>query len=98
MPQGPGGALFFTRPMLSRKLQHFSEIEMRVNSNPKVSPSKRPRIITRPDVDCTPWLWSQHMEQEQEVVNSGDAYAKSAMFEEALNVNVPEDKRFPGAG
>jgi len=44
----PEGPLIFTQSTLSRKLQHSSEMEARVHSNPNALSSKRPRIVTRP--------------------------------------------------
>ena len=67
-----------------------------MHSNPNALSSKRLRIITRPDVDHALWLWVQHMEQKQEVINSGMLMAKRTVFEEALN--VPEGERLSGAG
>ena len=87
----PKGPLIFTQSTLSCKLQHRSEIEACVRSNPNALSSKRPRIVTRPDVDRALWEWVQHMEQKKEVINSGMLVAKRAVFEEALD--VPEDER-----
>ena len=57
---------------------------------------KRPRVITRQDMDRVLWLWVQHMEQKQEVVNSRMLMAKQAVFEEELD--VPKDERLPRVG
>src|SRR5258706_15647448 len=57
------GALLFSQPTLSRKLQNRSEMEERVASNPNALSSKRPRVITRPDVDHALRLWAQKREQ-----------------------------------
>jgi hypothetical protein len=92
----PEGPLVFTQSTLSCKLQHRSEMEARVTSNPNALSRKRPRIVTRPDVDRALWLWVQHMEHKREVVNSGMLIAKRAVFEEALD--VPEDERLTGPG
>jgi len=92
----PEGPLIFTQSTLSRKLQHSSEIEARVHSNPNALSSKRPRIVTRPEVDRALCLWVQHTEQKQEVVNTGMLVVKRAAFEEALS--VPEDERLTGPG
>src|SRR5258706_14507026 len=92
----PEGALLFTQPTLSRKLRHRSEMEARVDSNPNALSSKRPRIVTRPDVDRALWLWVRQMEQKREVVSNKMLIAKRAVFEEELN--VPEDERLPGVG
>ncbi len=86
----------FTRPRLSRELQHHSEMEVRVDSNPNELSSKRPHIVTRPDVDHALQLWVPHMEWKGKVVNSRILIAKRAVFEEESN--VPEDERLPGPG
>ena len=70
-------------------------MEARIHSNSNALSSKQPCVITRPDVGCALWLWVQHMEQKQEVVNSGMLMAKWAVFEE---LDVPEDERLTGAG
>ena len=45
------GALYFDQSTLSRKLKNRFELELRVNDNPNALSSKRPRIVTRPDVE-----------------------------------------------
>ena len=90
------GALLFSQSTLSRKLQQRSDMEARVHSNPNALSSKRPRIVTRPDVDHALKLWVQHMEQKQEVFNASMLIAKRAAFEDSLN--VPEEERLPGPG
>ena len=92
----PEGPLIFTQSTLSRKLQHRSEMEARARSNSNALSSKRPRVVTRPDVDQALWLWVQHMEQKKEVVNSAMLIAKRLVFEEALD--VPEGERLAGPG
>ena len=67
-----------------------------MTSVPNAPSSKRLRIVTRPDVDRALWLWAQHMEQKQEVINSGMLIAKRAVFEEKLN--VPEGERLHKSG
>jgi len=54
----PEGPLIFTQSTLSGKLQRSSEMEARVHSNPNALSSKRPRIVTRPEVDRALWLWA----------------------------------------
>ena len=53
----PERALLFTQPTLSRKLQHRSEMEARLASNPNALSSKRPRTVTKPDADRASRLW-----------------------------------------
>jgi hypothetical protein len=92
----PEGALLFSQPTLSRKLKERPEMEARVQSNPNALSSKRPRVVTRPDVDRALWLWVQQMEKKAEVVNGAMLMAKREVFEEALE--VPEDERLRGPG
>jgi hypothetical protein len=89
------GALVFSQPTLSRKLKERSEMEARVHSIPNALSTKRPRVVTRPDVDEALWLWVQEMEKE-EVVNGRMLMAKRESFEERME--VPEDERLPGPG
>ena len=90
------GALLFSQSTLSCKLQQRADLEAWVHSNPNALSSKRPHIITRPDVDSALRLWVQHMEQQNEVVNGSMLIVKWAAFEDALN--VPEEERLPGPG
>jgi hypothetical protein len=92
----PEGSLSFSRATLSHKLKHRSDIEAHVGSNPNALSSKRPRIVTRPDVDHELWRWVQQMEQKREVVNSAMLIAKWGVIEETLD--IPQDERLPGSG
>src|SRR5258706_1530461 len=47
----PEHALLFTQSTLSRKLQQRSEMEAHVDSHPSALSSKRPQIVTSPDVE-----------------------------------------------
>ena len=67
----PEGALKFTQSTLSCKLQHRPEMEAHVHSNPNALSSKRPHIITRPDVDRALWMWVKHMEKKRWWSRSG---------------------------
>ena len=92
----PQGALSFSQATLSRKLQQRPEMEAHVESNPNALSSKRPRVVTRPDVDRALWLWVQQMNRKGDVVNGPMLMAKREVFEKA--VDVPEDERLPGPG
>ena len=92
----PEGALQFSQPTLSRKLKERPEMEARVQSNPNALSCKRPRVVTRPDVDHALWLWVQKMERKGEIVNGRMLLAKREVYEKALE--VPEDERLPGPG
>jgi hypothetical protein len=63
------GVLFFSQATLSRKLRQRPDMEACVESHPNAMSSKRPRIVTSPDVDRALWLWVQQMNQKGEVVN-----------------------------
>ena len=45
------GALIFTQPTLSRKLEQRTELKSCGDSNPNALSSKRPRIVIRPNVE-----------------------------------------------
>jgi len=66
----PQGALLFSQPTLSRKLQQCPEMEAHVDSIPNALSCKQPHAVTRPDVDCVLWLWVQQMDWKGEPVNS----------------------------
>jgi copper oxidase (laccase) domain-containing protein len=63
------GALIFTQSTLSRKLKERLTLEARIKDNPNALSSKRPRIVTRPDVDRALFLWIKQMEEKGEHVN-----------------------------
>jgi len=92
----PQGALLFSQPTLSRKLQQRLEMEARVDSIPNALSCKRPHAVTRPDVDHALWVWVQQMDQKGEPVNACMLMAKREVFENVLE--VPEDERLPGPG
>ena len=62
-------ALLFNQCTLSRKLKSREELEKRVTSHPNALSSKRPRVVTRPDVERALVLWVKHMEEKGETVN-----------------------------
>src|ERR1700749_1396635 len=86
----PQGTLLFSQPTLSCKLKQRMEMEARVESIPNALSCKRPRVVTRPDVDRALWLWVQQMDRRGEVVNSRMLMAKREGLEKALD--VPEDE------
>jgi len=92
----PEGRLLFSQATLSRKLQHRSEMEACVDSIPNALSSKRPRAVTRPDVDHALWLWVQRMHEKGELVNGAMLAVKREAFEE--DFDVPEDVRLHGTG
>ncbi|KIK74169.1 hypothetical protein PAXRUDRAFT_176503 [Paxillus rubicundulus Ve08.2h10] len=63
------GPLVFTQATLSRKLHSRLALEARVNDNPNALSSKRPRIVTRPDVEQALILWVRQMENKGEMVS-----------------------------
>ena len=90
------GALIFSQATLSCKLRQRPEMEARVESHPNAMSSKRPRIVTRPDVDQALWLWVQRLNQKGETVNGPMLMAKRGWFENTMD--VPEDERLCGTG
>ncbi|KIJ40018.1 hypothetical protein M422DRAFT_257083 [Sphaerobolus stellatus SS14] len=90
------GALEFTQSTLSRKLKDRQTLQKHIDDNPNALSSKRARIVTRPDVDRSLYLWLKHMEEKGEIVNGPMLVAKCARFEAALD--VPEAERLTGDG
>lgn len=80
------GALKFTQSTLSRKIKQRPELEERVDSNPSALSSKRPRIVTRPDVERALVIWLRSMEEKQETVNGKMLAEKWKCFEEKFSV------------
>ncbi|KIJ48341.1 hypothetical protein M422DRAFT_162554 [Sphaerobolus stellatus SS14] len=90
------GTLEFTQSTLSCKLKDRQTLQKRIDDNPNALSSKRARIVTRPDVDRSLYLWLKHMEEKGEIVNGPMLVAKRARFEAALD--VPEAERLTGDG
>ena len=90
------GALIFDQSTLSRNLKRRKEMEARVHENPNALSSKRPRIVTRPDVEKALFLWFKHMEEKGETVSGPMLVTKRTRFEEKFN--VPQEERLGGDG
>jgi hypothetical protein len=90
------GALAFSQSALSHTLKRQPELEARVNSNLNTLSSKRPRVVTRPDVERALFTWVKHMEIKGDMVNGPMLRAKQAKFEEEFD--VPEEERLSGDG
>jgi hypothetical protein len=61
-----------------------------MHSNPSALSSKRPRIVTRPDVERALVIWLRSMEEKRETVNGKMLVEKRKCFEKELN--VPENE------
>ena len=90
------GALHFTQSSLSRKIRQKKVLEERATSTPNALSSKRPRIVTRPDVERALILWVRHMEEAKETVTGPMLRAKREKIEEMLG--VPEEEHIRGDG
>ena len=90
------GRLEFTQASLSCKLKARNELEERVHSNPTALSSKRPHIVTRPDVEEALLLWIGSMETKGHVVNGPMLREKRQRLEEQMN--VPETEQLVGDG
>jgi hypothetical protein len=88
------GALNFTQSTLSHKLREHPKMEARINDNPNALSLKRPRIVTRPDVECALILWVKHMESRRETVTGPMLREKRKRFEDEFD--VPENERLSG--
>ena len=91
------GALVFDQSTLSRKLRYRPKMEARVNSNPTALSSKRPRIVTWPDVERALYLWFLHMQNAKgEIVTGPMLQEKRSRFENEFQ--VPKKERLLGEG
>jgi hypothetical protein len=90
------GPLIFTQATLSQKLKPNmrAELEARVSETPNALSSKRPHVVTRPDVEKALFLWVKHMEEKGESVNGPMLVAKRQKFEDSFN--VPDNQRLHG--
>ncbi|KIK73490.1 hypothetical protein PAXRUDRAFT_20788 [Paxillus rubicundulus Ve08.2h10] len=90
------GALTFMQPTLSQKLKEHPELERHLSDNPNALSSKRPHIVTQPNVEKALFLWVMHMEQKGEQVNGPMLKEKRSRFE--VLFNVPEEEQLSGEG
>ena len=91
----PQGALLFSQATLSRKLQQRTEMEARVESIPNALSSKRPCVVTRPDVDCALALWVQEMNRKGEVVNSAVSIVRATARDDIEIIDSDSDDDGP---
>ena len=56
------GALLFTQSTLSWKIKDQKKLEACIESNPMALSSKRPQVVTRPDVEEALVHWVKYME------------------------------------
>ncbi|KAF9220287.1 DDE-domain-containing protein [Gyrodon lividus] len=61
------GALIFNQSTLSCKLREHPKMEARANDNPNDLSSKRPWVVTRPDVEHALVLWRKRFEDKFQV-------------------------------
>lgn len=90
------GKLIFDQSSLSRNLKKKDNLKAQALSFPNALSSKRPRIVTQPQVDQALILWVRHMEEKKETVTGPMLIAKRAQFEEQFG--VPEEERLSGEG
>ncbi|KAG6880556.1 hypothetical protein C0995_005999, partial [Termitomyces sp. Mi166 len=86
------GALIFLQSALSRKLKEQEKYEARAQDNPNALSSKRPHVVTQPDVEHALFLWVKHMEVKGETVNGSMLKEKRIRFEKELG--IPEEEVF----
>jgi hypothetical protein len=89
------GALEFKQSALSKKLQKRHEMEARATANPTALSSKRPRVVTRPDVERAVLLWFRSMQEHGETVSGLMLSEKRTRFEKLLE--VPDEERLGGS-
>lgn len=90
------GALIFHQGTLSRKLKQREEMEQRATNYPNALSSKRPRNVTRSDVERALVLWMRSMEQKGETVNGPMLVEKRKRFEQEFK--VPDNQCLNGTG
>ncbi|KAF9226059.1 hypothetical protein BS17DRAFT_684458, partial [Gyrodon lividus] len=76
------GALIFNQPTLSCKLRERPKMEAHANDNPNALSSKRPHVVTRPDVECALVLWVRDMEQKGKTISGSMLREKQKRSEE----------------
>ncbi|KAI0070204.1 hypothetical protein K474DRAFT_1684004 [Panus rudis PR-1116 ss-1] len=88
-----GGALLFNQASLSRHLSAKGRAadKAHAEANPSALSAKRVRVVTRPDVEKSLYLWVKHMEEKGEHVTGHMLVEKRRRFEEMMN--VPENER-----
>ncbi|KAF9219086.1 hypothetical protein BS17DRAFT_811334 [Gyrodon lividus] len=69
-------------------------MEAHANDNPNALSSKRPRVVTRPDVERALVLWVRDMEQKGETISGPMLREKQKRFEDKFQ--VPETERLLG--
>ncbi|KAH8834500.1 hypothetical protein DL96DRAFT_1450937, partial [Flagelloscypha sp. PMI_526] len=87
----PGYRLVFDQSSLSRNIKGRKKIEARAAATPNGMSSKRDRIVTRPDVEQTLYLWTQKMNSQNETVSDAMLIEKRRRFESLLD--VPQEER-----
>jgi hypothetical protein len=92
----PQGALEFTQATLSRKIKNRENLERRIQSYPNALSSKRPRIVTRPDVEEALVEWITGMERKGETCSRTVLREKRRKLEEEFG--VPEAECLTGDG
>ncbi|KAF9221518.1 DDE-domain-containing protein [Gyrodon lividus] len=81
------GALLFDQSTLSCKLQQQPKIQAHANDTPNALSSKRPRIVTRPDVEHALVLWVKDMENKGEMVTGLMLREKQRRFEDQFQIH-----------
>ncbi|KAJ7196870.1 hypothetical protein GGX14DRAFT_310528, partial [Mycena pura] len=90
------GVLHFTQGALSKKLKIKDELRARANANPSALSAKRPRIVTRPDVEQALWVWHQGAQDRNFTITGEVLIQKRKQIEDLLN--IPEEQRLTGRG
>jgi hypothetical protein len=78
--------LEFTQATLSRKLKDRVHLEQRIESYPGALSSKRPHVVTRPDVEEALVEWITSMEQKGESYTGAMLREKWQKLEEKFGV------------
>ncbi|EGO01376.1 hypothetical protein SERLA73DRAFT_151824 [Serpula lacrymans var. lacrymans S7.3] len=92
------GALVFTQSSLSHHLsaKGRQDDKEHLAPTPMALSSKKVRVVTRPDVKKSLFMWTKHMEEKREYITGPMLMAKREKFEEAMN--VPPEERMKSDG
>ena len=90
------GALIFNQSSLSRNKKRHQDLKQRAAATPNGLDVKRPRIVTRPDVERALQLWYRSMEEKNEVVTGAMLAEKRKRVEDLLG--VPPEECLHGDG
>lgn len=85
-----------SQSMLSKKLKDKDSVRARAQQTANALDSKRPRVVTCPEVERALVLWFQGMEARGEIVSGPMLVEKRLRFEKEFD--IPSEQRLTGDG